>query len=165
MKRSNHMAAVEESIRKKAIELGYDNCGIIPLKELEGYDEMLAERVSRIPSSAGFYQNQKRFTRLPEQYPWAKSVVVAVQSFRQYDVPVQAEGHIGKYYMFDGRVVEASDEYRRSLEMGKFLKELGLETAGERLFGLVGLRWAAMKAGLGIVRKNNFFYTDRKSVV
>jgi epoxyqueuosine reductase len=159
------MAAIDEDIRKKAIELGYEHCGIVPLKDLEGYDEILAERVRQVPESAGFYENQKRFTRLSEQYPWAKSVVVAVQTLRRYDVPLQAEGHLGKHYLFDGRVVQASDEYHRSLEMGNYLKELGLETAAERLFGLVGLRWAAMKAGLGVVRKNNFFYTESGSWV
>jgi epoxyqueuosine reductase len=45
------------------------------------------------------------------------------------------------------------------------LQELGLKTATNRHFGLVGLRWAAMKAGLGLVRRNNFFYTESGSWV
>ena len=49
--------------------------------------------------------------------------------------------------------------------MGQFLQELGLRTESNRNFGAVGLRWAAMKAGLGIVRKNNFFYTESGSSV
>ncbi|GEM_PF-3756171 len=35
----------------------------------------------------------------------------------------------------------------------------------ERKFGITALRWAAHKAGLGIIRRNNFFYTDSGSWV
>ena len=45
------------------------------------------------------------------------------------------------------------------------MNELGVKTATNRKFGVVGLRWAAMQAGLGLVRRNNFFYTESGSYV
>ena len=35
--------------------------------------------------------------------------------------------------------------------------------ATDRDFGITALRWAGMKAGIGIIRKNNFFYTEKGS--
>jgi epoxyqueuosine reductase QueG len=49
--------------------------------------------------------------------------------------------------------------------MDQFLKDLGLKVAANQKFGIVGLRWAALQAGLGIVRRNNFFYTESGSWV
>ncbi|SHI13330.1 epoxyqueuosine reductase [Sporobacter termitidis DSM 10068] len=159
------MNAMEEKIARRALALGYEKCGIVRLAAMEGYDEKLSERIQKVPESAPFYENQKRLTNLAEQYPWARSVVVAVHPYGRYNVPQNADGHIGKHYLFDTRVSEASPEYKACTELEKYLQELGLKTAGNRKFGVVGLRWAAMQAGLGLVRRNNFFYTESGSWV
>ena len=66
---------------------------------------------------------------------------------------------------------EAQDHIERSLgeqnlaglAIEDYMQELGLKIATDRKFGIVGLRWAAMKAGLGMIRRNNFFYTQAGS--
>jgi epoxyqueuosine reductase len=68
---------------------------------------------------------------------------------------------IAKYYLVDGRIDEQSPDYKASVEFENFLKSLGIQTATERKFGITALRWAAYKAGIGIIRKNNFFYTNK----
>ncbi len=156
---------IEKIIHNKACELGYEKCGIVRIQDLEGYDERLQERIHKEPASKVFYQRQSRLTRLQEQYPWAKSVIVAVSCYGEYKVPDWLKGRIGKHYILDGRVNEESQEFQRNTAMEKFLQELGLTTAYNRNFGIVGLRWAAMKAGLGVVRRNNFFYTESGSWV
>ena len=40
------------------------------------------------------------------------------------------------------------------------MQDMGLRSESERKFGFTELRQAALKAGLGIVRSNNFFYTE-----
>ncbi|WP_341442643.1 hypothetical protein [Oxobacter pfennigii] len=50
--------SIERLIQEKAYELGYQKCGIIPIKELEGYDEALKERMDKVPASKMFYQRQ-----------------------------------------------------------------------------------------------------------
>lgn len=156
---------IESVIQKKAYKLGYEKCGIVRIQDMKGYDECFHERLNKEPASKMFYRTQRRLTDLPEKYPWAKSVIVAVSRQGQYRVPEGLEGHIGKHYLFDGRENTESQEFQRNAAMDIFLQELGLKTASNRNFGAVGLRWAAMKAGLGIVRKNNFFYTESGSWV
>ncbi|MBN7773608.1 epoxyqueuosine reductase [Clostridium aminobutyricum] len=157
--------SIEKLIQDKAYEFGYEKCGIVRIQDLEGYDKCFMERIDKVPASKLFYRNQRRLTNLAEQYPWAKSVIVVVSHYGHYKVPEQLKGHIGKHYIFDGRVNEESQEFKSSVAMEKFLEELGLRTVSNRKFGVVGLRWAAMKAGLGIVRRNNFFYTESGSWV
>ncbi|AOT71840.1 epoxyqueuosine reductase [Geosporobacter ferrireducens] len=157
--------SIEKLIQNKAYEFGYEKCGIVRIQDLEGYDKCLMERIDKVPASKMFYQNQSRLTHLPERYPWTKSVIVAVSHYGHYEVPGQLKGHIGKHYIFDGRVNTESQEFKRSVAMEQFLQDLGLKTASNRNFGIVGLRWAAMKAGLGVIRRNNFFYTESGSWV
>lgn len=72
---------------------------------------------------------------------------------------------IAKYYLVDARKDKNSKDYQDSVRFEEYMKELGIRAETERGFGLVPLRFAAMKAGLGIVRKNNFFYTENGSSV
>ena len=80
-------------------------------------------------------------------------------------MPEYLRGLIAKHYLFDGRYEPRSAEYQAVFAMEDYLNSLGLKTASERLFGIVGLRNAAMKAGLGVIRNNNFFYTESGSWV
>jgi Uncharacterized Fe-S protein len=158
------MKTIEQMIESKAKELKYEKCGIVRIGDLAGYDEKLEERMQKVPQSTPYYQNLKRLTHLAEQYPWARSVIVAIRTYGEYKVPKDIVG-IGKAYLLDSRVAKESDGYKGSQEMEKFLQELGLKTAGNRNIGLVALRWAALKAGLGTIRRNNFFYTESGSWV
>jgi epoxyqueuosine reductase len=157
--------SMEKQIQDKAYELGYEKCGIIRIEDLEGYDEKMQERIEKVPESAMFYERQKRLTNLKEKYPWAKSVVVAVSQYGYYKVPEHMEGHIGKHYIVDRRSNPDAKEFKRSILMEEFLKDIGLKTETNWNFGIIGVRWAAMKAGLGIIRRNNFFYTESGSYV
>lgn len=162
------MAETARLIREKAYELGYFKCGIVPIEALAEYEEKLEERIEKVPeASKHFYQRQKRLTntKILEQFPWAKSAVVVAAHYGKYKIPEQLKGHIAKYYMFDFRTEFAKAEYRRRADMENYLRGLGLEIATNGKFGVFSLRWAAMKAGLGTIRKNNFFYTEQGSWV
>jgi epoxyqueuosine reductase len=159
------LSTIERMIQDRAYALGYQKCGIVPIQALEGYGERLQERIQKVPSAERFYQNQKRFTNLHQEYPWAKSAVVAAVFYGKYKMPEPLKGHIGKSYLFDMRTDTGSTEFQNSLAMEKYLQELGLRIASNQKFGVVALRWAAMKAGLGMIRKNNFFYTESGSWV
>lgn len=56
------------------------------------------------------------------------------------------------------------DGFTKKLSFGAFLKALGLKIADE-LHGITTARWSAAKAGLGIIRRNNFLYTKYGSWV
>ena len=73
------------------------------------------------------------------------------------------KGRVAKYYLTDGRRHTDSEGYKTSVAFEKYLADCGLQVATDRDFGITALRWAGMKAGIGIIRKNNFFYTDKGS--
>lgn len=157
------MQKTAQLIQEKAYQLGYEKCGIIPVRALEGYAEKFNERIEKIPASEMFYQRQRHLTQPLEHYPWAKSVVVLAAGYGKYKIPEAVRGHIAKAYLFDVRCDAGSEEFQNSQAMEHFMEGLGLKIATNRKFGVVGLRWAALQAGLGIIRRNNFFYTQAGS--
>lgn len=155
------MVSIERMIQNKAFELGYESCGIVPLENLSEYGEKMLERVQNVPQSEKFYQRQFRLIDPRKEYTWAQSVVVVIERYGKYVVPDEVKGSIGKHYLFDSRINESTEEFQSGLKLENYMQTLGLQLTNNRKFGLVGLRWAAMKAGLGIIRRNNFFYTKK----
>ncbi|MFL0198254.1 epoxyqueuosine reductase [Clostridium sp. WILCCON 0269] len=159
------MDTIEQMIQKKAYELGYEKCGIIPISLMEGYDEKFKERTEKVPKSKMFYQNQQRLVNPLAIYPWAKSVVVLTSSYGKYKIPEIVKGHIAKSYLFDIRIDKNTKEYQSNRTLEKYMQELGLKVETNQKFGVVGMRWAALQAGIGIIRRNNFLYTESGSWV
>lgn len=159
------MTAIEKMIQQKAYELGYEKCGIIPIGLMKGYAEKFQERIDKVPQSKLFYQNQQRLVNPLEVYPWAKSVVVLTAAYGKYKIPQEVNGHIAKAYLFDVRVDKNTKEYENNRALEKYMQELGLRVETNQKFGVVGMRWAAMEAGVGIIRRNNFLYTESGSWV
>lgn len=154
------MNTIEQMIQNKAYELGYEKCGIIPVNAMKDYAEKFEERIQKVPESKMFYQGQRRLLNPLDKYPWAKSIVVLASRYGKYKIPKYVKDHIAKAYLFDIRVDANSKEFQNSQTLEQYMQQLGLKTAADHKFGIVGLRWAAMQAGLGIIRRNNFFYTQ-----
>lgn len=159
------MNSLAEQIKDAALNMGYEKCGIIKISDMLDYEEKLNERIERIPEVKPYYEGFYRFAHLQDTYPWAKSIVVCIRQYGKYYIPDHLKGLIAKYYLVDGRRDENSKDYQDSLKFEAYMQELGLKTLTERKFGITALRWAALKAGLGLVRKNNFFYTESGSWV
>lgn len=157
------MNFLAEQIKNAALDIGYEKCRIIKISEMNDYKEKLDERIERIPQSKGFYQSLYRFTNLQDTYPWAKSIVICVRKYGKYNIPEHLKGIIAKCYLVDSRKDENSKDFQDSLKFERYMQDMGLRAETERKFGFVALRFAAMKAGLGIVRRNNFFYTENGS--
>jgi len=146
-----------------AIKLGFDKCGIIPIAKMLGYEKRLEERIQHFPETEEKYKGFRAFAHLEQNYPWAEAVVICSYWYGKYRIPSELQGCIAKYYLTDGRRNTASAGYQTSIAFEKYLIDCGLQTATDREFGITALRWAAMQAGIGIVRKNNFFYTEKGS--
>ncbi|EHJ00083.1 putative Fe-S protein [Clostridium sp. DL-VIII] len=159
------MNSLALQIKEAALDMGYEKCGIIKISDIEGYSEKVDERIERVPVTKPFYQNYYRFEQLKDNHPWAKSIVVCVRQYGRYTIPEHLKGRVAKYYLVDSRRDEESQDYKDSLRFEKYLKDMGIRAETERKFGLTALRWAALKAGLGMVRRNNFFYTENGSWV
>ena len=150
-------------IVSSAKEFGFDKCGIIPVEMMSGYENKLNERMEHFPQTRAKYADFINFAHLNDAYPWARSVVVCSFWYGKYRIPDKLQGSIAKYYLTDGRRNSESQGFQASAAFENYLKNCGFQTATDRDFGITALRWAAMKAGLGIVRKNNFFYTEKGS--
>jgi epoxyqueuosine reductase len=155
---------MENTIREKALELGYEDCGIIRVGALAGYREKLEERMSRIPMGEQIYGRFRSYADPSEDNPEIKSIVVAIVPTYRYNVPGEFDGVYGKFYMFDFRTDENAPFFRIRKEFSSFLKSLGLKCMLGGSYGIAApARWAAYQAGLGIIRQNNFFYTKNGS--
>ncbi len=157
--------SMELRIQQEALRLGYDRCGIIRIGEMDGYADTVKAQMERFPESASSYQGLLRFAEPARIWPAAKSIVVCTRRYGKYRIPELLKGRVAKYYLVDSRHDEKSQEYAARERFGAFLDGLGLKTMTQADFGITALRWAGMKAGIGIVRKNNFFCTSHGSWV
>jgi epoxyqueuosine reductase len=152
-----------EQIVSAAKRCGFDKCGIIPVEKMAGYETRLDKRMERFPETRSHYEDLRGYAHPQEQFPWAKSVIICSYWYGKYKIPEGLQGHIAKYYLTDGRRDVHSPGYQTSVDFEKYLVEAGIKVKTERKFGLTSLRWAAREAGIGLLRKNNFFYTERGS--
>ncbi|MDR1320969.1 MAG: epoxyqueuosine reductase [Gracilibacteraceae bacterium] len=155
--------SIEKDIQQKAEALGIDKCGIIRPEAMLGYEERLWERIRKIPRGESYYANFTRFADIKRIYPWARSIVVVVLNYGHYRIPESAQGRYGKSYLTDSRFNPDSPERKKIFALEKYLHELGIRTETSEHPGLTAMRWAARQAGLGIIRRNNFFYTQKGS--
>jgi epoxyqueuosine reductase len=149
----------ELEILNKAEDLGIGKVGIVSVDTLSGYADRLEARILSIPHGEQIFGWARKFALAGERYPWARSIVVAVSGITQYKVPEALIGLYARHYLFDSRRNPDSPERKKLEAFGEYLREIGLTTAYSEHPGLVPMRHVAQAAGLGIVRKNNFFYT------
>jgi len=152
-----------EEIQKKALSLGFAKCGIIHADAVAGYEERLDERIQKVPESASMYNNFRRYADTRQAFPWVKSLVVVVWEYRKYKSPGDLRGRIGLSYQFDSRINPAAEGFQKRDELAAFMEGLGLAVGREERFGFTAVRYAAAMAGLGVIRNNNFFYTENGS--
>lgn len=156
---------IEELIKNKALELGYESCGIIKVADMEGYAERLRENSELFPELKTIYSQRFYPYAFPQQsHEWAKSIVICISRYGKYKLPANNSGHIGKIYWFTMFDNNSKQNINRDL-FEAYLTDLGLKTFYNSFPGTTCYRWAAQKAGLGVIRKNNFFYTKDGSWV
>ena len=153
-------------IREKALEAGFDGCGIIPIGELDAYGERLQERLAIIPDAAPVYGFSELFCNLQSVYPWAKSVIVCTLWYGRYRFPQSLQGKYAKSFLLSIDTVPLSEGRRKKIQFENWLRSQGLRIEGGDANApakILPLRHAAVAAGLGIFRRNNFFYGERGS--
>jgi epoxyqueuosine reductase len=155
---------MEDTIREKALTLGYEDCGIITVGALPGYREKLEERISRIPMGEKTYGRFRSYADPSAGHPEIQSIIVAIVPLYRYNVPDAFGGVYGKAYMFDCRTDKNAPFFKVRRDFAAFLESLGLKCTVRSGHGIAApARWAAYRAGLGIIRQNNFFYTKNGS--
>ncbi len=150
-----------QAIYEAALSCGYDNCGILKPEELGGNEEYLRQRIERIPaSSAGFYQGMPHHQPVLERFPWAKSIIVLTFEHGKYRYPAELRKRYAKAFFLTPEEGRTDGYDHRRFE--QWLTDHEIRWDG---INAVPLRYAAMKAGLGLIRNNNFLYTENGSFV
>ncbi|MDR1132563.1 MAG: hypothetical protein LBL05_00280, partial [Synergistaceae bacterium] len=157
---------IEKEILQKAYMLGIHKCGAIRTESMTDYADRLKERMERIPNGEALYGHFLRFANIKEHIPWAKSIIVLVSHYGHYVLPEKSiTASYGKSYLVDMRFNPNSPERQKIMIFNDYLHELGIKTLWNEHPGITAMRWAAYKAGLGIIRRNNFLYTEKGSWV
>ena len=130
------------------------------------YKERMIKRLEDVPQSKKVYAHSNAFLTLKENYPWAQSIVVCTEYFGAYKFPASLQKRYAKGLLLSLANIPDGVEVkqRRSFETwfnDKNIQFIGGETA--KPTGVVPLRPASVAAGLGIYRKNNFFYGPKGS--
>ena len=159
---------LSDQIYDMAISCGFDNCGIISVDDMDGFDAHLQERTQAVPSSAFFYEAAGMANGVRKRFPWAKSIIICTYWLGRYRFPASLQGQYAKsFFLSPGN--EMCREFQEGLRAFEaWCTERGIRLEGGNHFGhmsIGALRYAAMKAGLGIIRKNNFLYTEEGSFV
>ena len=158
----DEMKKLAEDICNKAVEIGYHSCGIAPLPyAVEGFTDYLDRRYSLYPADKEFKAERNyKMGRPQEDYPWAKSVLVATIPYGRYRLPEKLVHRVGRLFAFDYRHDKDLAENVWEKAMCDHLDSIGVRWASTP-GGIVPLRLAGERAGLGIIRRNNFFYTEK----
>lgn len=162
-------SALSLAIHRKSLELGYDGCGILPLNELHMavYNERLDGRMEKFPQSAALYGPLKElFNTLRTREPWARALIVCKFWLGRYRYPRALQGKYAKAFLLSPDTAPDSEAHRNKLAFEAWLGEQGLRVLSDESnapVGIAPLRHAAVACGLGIFRKNNFFYDEKGS--
>ncbi|MDR2443886.1 MAG: hypothetical protein LBE31_10260 [Deltaproteobacteria bacterium] len=155
------MASLELKIEAKAKQLGLGPIGIIKPQAMEGYIHRLFERMLRVPNGEKLHRGFLELFDVRQAYPWAKSIVVTYADNSIYYLPNVARKHFGKFFLTDNRYNINAPARKMIASLTAFMEGLGIRTSWNEHPGVTGLRWAAQEAGLGIIRRNNFFFSRR----
>ena len=147
-----------KDIKEYGLSIGYSKVGITSADGFPGYvDEVLSRgekydilKLTRVnPLSGATPKNI-----MPE----AKSVIVMVWDYFQYDFPLELKAMIGKAYLGRCHYPQPGMVPHARLQlMQDFLKKHGCNSVVD--FS-VPARWAAAQAGLTTFGRNNFAYTE-----
>jgi len=160
------MNITAKEIHDKAMELGYAACGIVKAQDMRDYEDMLNKRSERYPETKQYNSYFAKFAKPEEDEPQAKSVIVCAGRYGKYKIPEELQGKISKYYLTDYRVVPESKEYKAAALFDEYLIGNKIQFKKNTWAGGSSAgKYAAVKSGIGIIRKNSLLYTEYGSWV
>lgn len=148
------------AIYQAAIEAGFDNCGIISLDDMKPYDRWLEKRMETVPESRSFYENIRMHTDIRKRFPWAKALVICTIWYGKYRYPEHLQDRYAKGFFLAQESNKSAEAYKLQQTFHRWLDEHEIRWNKGAIYGL---RYAALQAGMGIIRTNNFFYDEKGS--
>lgn len=148
----------KEEIRKKALELGFEDIGFTTAEPFTSQQEILEER----KETYGFLikiMDLEQGIDPRTGFPGAQSIIVLLENYFAESFPSHMEAHFGRCYQDDDRVTKG-ELYRRIKEFRGFLREHNIQS---KVPGNIPHRLSAARAGVGSFGKNNFLYANRSN--
>lgn len=127
------------------------------------YDEGLAVGYSRIGALEFRDIENDSIDKIKQDHPWAKSMIIAAFHYNFYKIPSQLEGKVSKRELFKGRYVEQSHEYDTATDFEEVLAEKTIRFLDMTPLASSLKSSIAAEMGIGIIRKNGYFYTEEGS--
>lgn len=154
------MMNLGQNIKDTALQLGYESCGIIKVDFFADFVEGVEEHITHFPHATQLYESIKYLANPKESIPWGNSIIVCLEEYDKYHIPNKLDDFIQRFELYDDRL-NYPKEYENKNIFEDYLKQVGLRVEEVK----IPKRWAAMKAGLGKFRNNNFIYGDHGSWV
>ncbi|MFC1712321.1 epoxyqueuosine reductase [Candidatus Poribacteria bacterium] len=146
---------LEARIRELAKLAGFVDCGITTTEPFDEFRVAIQERMERFPEAAHLYAPvAKRMIDSSLSAPWANSIVVCIRRYGKYHLPDGIAGHIGRCYL-------PYPCWDNAEMMPTSLSDMGLRVAPAN--ELIPVRWAASRAGVASLGRNNFAYSEHGS--
>lgn len=86
-------STLADTIYRQARLAGYDDCGIIPIDEMDEYQARFQERLAKEPTSRPFYERIAPGMATKKRFPWAKSVIICTWWLGRHRLPETLEGN------------------------------------------------------------------------
>lgn len=155
--------SLTQTIKEKALELGFVAAGIARPDPFALYGEELARRaemyewgktLSRVASVKDL--DLSRFVDPAGFMPGVRSLIVVTDSYFEEDFPSALTGRIGRCYLKGLFCQEETAHSRRRKEFRKFLQSLGMRA----LYGRAPARMSGARAGVTNYGKNCFAFAN-----
>ncbi len=145
-----------QDIKKYGLSLGYSAVGITDAEDLTAYIDEVVSRGEKYELLEYTTTNPIKDAKPKEIMPCAKSVIVLVWDYFQYDFPEELKQMIGKAYMARAYTPPQGTVAHARVQLMKDY----LTNGGCVVNSTIGLpaRWMATKAGVTEFGKNNFAY-------
>ena len=156
-KKKGDRMSLKERLKEKALELGFEDVGFTTVEPLDLYIKEIESRPEMYQWTMTESFNPLRGATPTEKYPWAKSIMVLIQSYYRRAFPPQLAGAIGRCYQVDERI-EPGEDNKRIRAYFDFLKAEGVNFYMD---GEIPARMSAARAGVTTYGKNCFAYARR----
>ncbi|MDF2884817.1 MAG: queG 2 [Clostridiaceae bacterium] len=151
---------LEQYIKDTAVQLGYESCGIIKVDYFNDFVDGLEKHKTYFPHASQLYDSIKYMANPKKSIPWGNSIIVCLSEYNKYYIPKKLNDFIQRFDLLDYRL-NYPKEYENKYIFQDYLKQIGLRVEEVK----IPKRWAAVKAGLGKFRNNNFIYGNHGSWV
>lgn len=149
-----------ESIRRKALELGFSNVGFAQARDYPEYEREVRSRLDYDPFAQSEDSLLIRLARAKTLHPWAQSVVCATLGFSDIHYPENLLRSVARIYLARIYSPQPGTVHRFQIDaLANHIEGLGIRIERDQF--CLPQRIACAEAGVVTLGNNNFAYTEQ----